>query len=122
MIRNILYPLALIFHSVKNWIKEEYPNIIAGGVILALLGAMFWCHRPDTTPITVKNDCGLILDMDELPENRGYNIRTDKMFARTNLQSYDVQSVPVGSRLYYIEQASGKKGWLVEAPLPDPLP
>lgn len=118
MINNTNSIIRKRYNISLMWFRYFWPDILGVLVVLLIIISIIICHIPDKTPIVVRNDVGLILDMDQLPENQGYNIHTDKMFARTNLQSYHVDSVPVGSRLFYIERASGRKGWLIEKPLP----
>lgn len=118
MINNTNSIIRKRYNISLMWFRYFWPDILGVSVVLLIIISIIICHIPDKTPIVVRNDMGLILDVDQAPENRGYNIRTDQVFARTNLRSYEIYSLPVGSRLYYIVQASGRKGWMIDKPLP----
>ncbi len=85
--------------------------------LLLGVGAGFGAKEFDaylTAPITVKNDCGLILDADDVgPDSRMTKIRTDKMIALTSLKFSECGSIPAGSHLYFIVRSSGRTGWLI---------
>ncbi len=111
--KSLLYPASHFLYVLNEWAKRCWIEIsVVVALILVILFGIAHHQASFNSPITVQTDCGLILDVDDVgPDSRQSKIKTDKMIALTDLRFST--SIPGGSRLYYVERASGHKGWLI---------